>query len=68
LDTQLAMEKLDVVLLALDESIDHGVILETDPQLLYKRIGNHDEKDVPLADQTITQALGVLKNTLAKYT
>jgi hypothetical protein len=67
-DVASLLARLDVLLLTLDEAVDGGVVLELDPEALAARVGAKEESEVPLADQTLTQAIGVLKNTISKYT
>ena len=56
------LENLDLVLLALDEITDSGVILETEPQVIASRVTMRGaDADVPLAEQTFSQALALAK-------
>jgi len=68
------VENLDLLLLAVDEIIDEGLILETDSNLVVQRVcmvggsGHGDGKggEVPLAEQTFTQALQTARDQLIK--
>jgi len=61
------LENLDLVLLALDEITDSGVILETEPQVIASRVTMRGaDADVPLAEQTFSQALALAKEQLAR--
>eukprot|EP01116_Phalansterium_solitarium_P024650 TRINITY_DN9085_c0_g1_i1.p1 TRINITY_DN9085_c0_g1~~TRINITY_DN9085_c0_g1_i1.p1 ORF type:complete len:171 (-),score=61.61 TRINITY_DN9085_c0_g1_i1:205-717(-) len=59
------LDNLDSVLLALDELIDDGIVLESDPSLIAQRATMKFE-DVPLSEQTISQAMGNIKEQLAR--
>jgi hypothetical protein len=65
------VENLDLLLLSIDEIIDDGLILETDSNLVVGRVcmvggGGADNKDVPLSEQTFTQALQTARDQLVK--
>ncbi|KAJ3270344.1 hypothetical protein HDV01_007923 [Terramyces sp. JEL0728] len=47
------MDNLDTVLLVLDETIDDGVILETDSSVVCSRVAKLQES-IPIADQTLS--------------
>ncbi|KAI8901294.1 Longin-like domain-containing protein [Globomyces pollinis-pini] len=51
------LENMDTVLLALDETIDDGVILETDASAIASRVSKQgtDSSSIPIADQTLSQ-------------
>lgn len=69
-DKKAALENLDQVLVAMDEIIDGGLILETDPQLVASRVSmrNTDSPgfDVPFTEQTFSQALASAKEHFAR--
>eukprot|EP01096_Ripella_sp_DP13-Kostka_P012876 TRINITY_DN5467_c0_g1_i1.p1 TRINITY_DN5467_c0_g1~~TRINITY_DN5467_c0_g1_i1.p1 ORF type:complete len:179 (-),score=78.39 TRINITY_DN5467_c0_g1_i1:45-581(-) len=57
-DKRTILENLDYVILIIDELIDDGVILETEPDVLISRVSlRPSEGDVPLAEQTLVQAI-----------
>lgn len=61
------LENLDLVLLAMDEIIDNGVILEVDPAIVASRVAMRGaDSDVPLSEQTFSQALANAKEQLAR--
>ncbi|RKO94926.1 snare-like protein [Caulochytrium protostelioides] len=61
------MEHMDVVVLALDETIDEGVILEAEPNVIASRITRRvADNDLPLSEQSLTQALQSARDQLAK--
>ena len=65
------VENLDLLLLSIDEIIDDGLILETDSNLVVGRVcmvggGGADQKDVPLSEQSFTQALQTARDQLVK--
>lgn len=49
-------DNLDVVMLAIDEICDGGIILEVDPLSVVKRVELKSE-DIPLGEQTVAQVL-----------
>ncbi|KAF8942404.1 Golgi-to-ER vesicle coat component [Haplosporangium bisporale] len=57
------LENLDLVVLALDETIDEGIVLETDPSAIVARVSKPRENlsDVPLSEQTLIQAYQTAK-------
>ncbi|TPX30942.1 hypothetical protein SmJEL517_g05585 [Synchytrium microbalum] len=61
-------ENLDVVLLALDETIDDGIILESDPTQIAARVTRRSDEatNIPLAEQTISQALQNARDQLTR--
>ncbi|CAI5498950.1 unnamed protein product [Closterium sp. Naga37s-1] len=61
------LENLDLVLLCLDELVDGGVILETEPTVIANRVAMRGaDADLPLSEQTISQALATAKDHLAR--
>eukprot|EP00048_Salpingoeca_helianthica_P015070 m.224883 g.224883 ORF g.224883 m.224883 type:complete len:179 (+) comp16572_c0_seq1:86-622(+) len=60
-------DHMDGVLLILDELVDNGIIMETDPTVLAKS-AQSSKDDVPLSEQSLTQALntagGILRRSL----
>ena len=61
------LENLDLVLLALDEIVDGGIVLETDPALVASNVSMRGaEAEVPLTEQTFSQALATAKEQLAR--
>ena len=63
------LDKLDTVLLALDELVDGGVILETDANVIANRVsmrGVEGEQATPLAEQTLSQALATAKEQITR--
>ncbi|MEW5299355.1 MAG: hypothetical protein WDW38_004620 [Sanguina aurantia] len=61
------LENLDLVLLAIDEIIDGGIILETDAAMIAGRVTMRGaEGEVPLSEQTFSKALASAKETLAR--
>ncbi|XP_024373253.1 coatomer subunit zeta-2 [Physcomitrium patens] len=61
------LENLDLVLLCLDEIVDGGIILETDANVIASRVAMRGANDdVPLSEQTISQALATAKEHFAR--
>eukprot|EP01118_Nematostelium_gracile_P019235 TRINITY_DN884_c0_g1_i1.p1 TRINITY_DN884_c0_g1~~TRINITY_DN884_c0_g1_i1.p1 ORF type:complete len:190 (+),score=59.75 TRINITY_DN884_c0_g1_i1:112-681(+) len=67
IDRRSLLENLDYVLLALDELIDNGIILEADPIVIAQRVSMKGaDSDIPLSEQTISQALQSAKEQIAR--
>ncbi|KAJ3131710.1 Coatomer subunit zeta-1 [Physocladia obscura] len=62
------LENADLVFLALDETIDDGIILESDSTQIAARVTKKDANDgsIPLAEQTIAQALRQAQEQITK--
>jgi len=59
------LENLDLVLLAMDETVDGGLILETDPATIASRVAMRGaDSDIPLAQQTLSQAFASAREQL----
>lgn len=66
-DKKTVLENLDLVLLAVDEIVDAGLILETDPQVVAARVSMRGaDAEVPITEQTFSQALATAKEHLAR--
>ena len=52
-------QNLRIVLLALDEICDKGVILEVDPHTVARRVTLKSE-DIPIGEQTVSRVLSLL--------
>eukprot|EP00128_Syssomonas_multiformis_P016880 Colp12_sorted_trinity150504_noHs@9777 len=65
-EKRVVIDNLDGVLLALDEVVDEGVILEADAHLIASRVVLRGDNDIPLSEQTISQALQTAKEQLAR--
>ena len=61
------LECLDLILLTLDEVFDDGIILESNPDAIVDLVGVRSESDVPLSEQTITQAFLKVRNKMDKF-
>ena len=57
------LECLDVVILAVDEICDGGIILEADPNAVVQRVALKPD-DIPLGEQTINQVIASAKENL----
>ena len=62
-DKKALFDNLEVVMLALDEMIDGGMIMECDPQLVVSRAALRTD-DIPLGEQTVAQVLQSAKEQL----
>mmetsp|Transcript_19061 Transcript_19061/g.22784 ORF Transcript_19061/g.22784 Transcript_19061/m.22784 type:complete len:179 (-) Transcript_19061:376-912(-) len=61
------LENLDLVLLTLDEVVDGGVILESEANVIANRVTMRGaDNDIPLSEQTFTQAFASAKEQLAR--
>jgi hypothetical protein len=66
-DKRTMLENLDYVLLALDELVDGGVILEADSAVIANRVAMKGaDSDIPLSEQTISQALQTAKEQITR--
>ncbi|KAJ3334393.1 Coatomer subunit zeta-1 [Blyttiomyces sp. JEL0837] len=66
-EKRVLMENMDIVLLTLDETIDDGIILESDPTQIAARVTKKEGNDnVPLSEQSIGQALKQAQEQFAK--
>merc|ERR1719410_3372664 len=54
------LERMDMVLLALDEICESGILLETEPDVVISRAQLRND-DIPLAEQTVAQVQAGLK-------
>lgn len=57
----LVQDKMDLVLLALDEICDSGILLETEPEVVVSRAQLRGDADLPLAEQTVAQVQAGIK-------
>ncbi|XP_066934366.1 coatomer subunit zeta-1-like [Clytia hemisphaerica] len=58
------MEHLDAVLLAIDELVDGGVLLEADTANIIQRVAIKNEADIPITEQSVSQVLQTAKDQL----
>jgi len=66
-DKRTMLENLDIVLLALDELVDDGIILEADPAILSSRAAMKGaESDLPITEQTLSQAIQSAKEQFTR--
>ncbi|KAI7906555.1 Longin-like domain-containing protein [Cokeromyces recurvatus] len=61
------MDNLDLVILCLDETVDGGIILETDSNAIVSRVSKPrmDMVDIPFSEQTLLQAYQTAKDKFA---
>jgi len=55
------LEHLDMVMMAVDEICDNGVLLEHDPQVVVSRVQVRGYDDMPLGEQTVAQVQAKLQ-------
>lgn len=61
------LENLDLALLAIDEIVDRGLILETDAATVAARASMAGaEGELPLAEQTLSKVMASAKEQLAR--
>ncbi|KAF6256050.1 zeta-cop, subunit of COP-I complex [Scenedesmus sp. NREL 46B-D3] len=66
-DKKTVLENLDLLLLVMDEIVDGGLILETDPQTVAARVTMRGaDGEVPITEQTFSQAFASAKEHLAR--
>eukprot|EP01126_Amoeba_proteus_P055886 TRINITY_DN6962_c0_g1_i2.p1 TRINITY_DN6962_c0_g1~~TRINITY_DN6962_c0_g1_i2.p1 ORF type:complete len:182 (-),score=43.35 TRINITY_DN6962_c0_g1_i2:51-596(-) len=51
------LENLDFLLLSIDEMVDGGILLETDPQVIASRVALKEENEDLLSEQTVSSVL-----------
>jgi hypothetical protein len=67
MEKKTVLENLDLVLLCLDEIVDSGIILDSDADTIVGKVEMHGaDADVPLSEQTISQALATAREHLAR--
>jgi len=64
LDKRTILENLDFVLLAIDELIDGGIILESEPEVIASRVSMKSADDTPLSEQSLSQAVSNAKDQI----
>merc|ERR1712098_889806 len=62
-DKKSLCDNMEVVMLAMDEMIDNGMIMESDPQQVISRVALRSD-DIPLGEQTVAQVLQSAKEQL----
>jgi len=62
-DRRSLLDNLEIVMLALDEMVDNGIVLEADPATLVARVALRAD-DIPLGEQTVAQVLQSAKEQL----
>lgn len=66
------LENLDLVVLALDETVDNGIILETDPVAIASRVSRPKPdagvnlSEITINEQTIMQAFSTVRDKMAQ--
>jgi len=66
-DKRTLLENLDYVLLTIDELVDNGIFLESDPNEIQKRVSlKGAEEETPLTEQTLSEAWKTAKEQITK--
>lgn len=61
------LDNLETVMLAVDELVDGGIILEIDPQLIVNRVlMRGDDTAQPITDMSVSQAIATAKDQFFK--
>ena len=67
LEKQVLLEHFDVCMLAIDELIDEGIILEIDPDSLYQRVCMHDSStELAGLEHPLSQALASAREQISR--
>ena len=66
LDSRNLLDNLETVMLAVDELIDGGIILEIDPHNIVNRVLMRDGDAPPITDMSMSQAIATAKDQLFK--
>lgn len=67
IDKRTLLENFDYLLLCIDEIVDNGAILETDPSIIANRVSLRSaENDMPISEQSISQALQTARDQIAR--
>ena len=72
IEKRLLMENLDLVFLAIDETIQDGILIESDPHTIASRVSKMDQDPLQslrsgnISEQTLVQALASARDQLAK--
>ena len=67
MDFVLILDHIDALMLAVDETVDKGAILELDPEAIANRVLMRSSEPSPLpSEMTISEALGVLRDQMSK--
>ncbi|KAJ3021725.1 Coatomer subunit zeta-1 [Thoreauomyces humboldtii] len=66
-EKRVILEQFDQVVLALDETVDGGIILESEPNNIASRVTKKsNEADMPLSEQTVAQVFQRAQEQLAR--
>jgi len=60
------LDNLETVMLAVDELVDGGIILEIDPQSIVNRVLMRGDDAQPITDMSVSQAIATAKDQLFK--
>lgn len=62
-EKRIVLENLDIVMLAMDEICDGGIVLEADSSQVVQRVALRTD-DIPIGEQTVAQVLQSAKEQL----
>ena len=57
-DKKSLCDNMEVIMLAMDEMIDNGMIMESDPQQIVSRVALRSD-DIPIGEQTVAQVMTI---------
>eukprot|EP00658_Telonema_sp_P-2_P084357 TRINITY_DN9349_c0_g1_i4.p1 TRINITY_DN9349_c0_g1~~TRINITY_DN9349_c0_g1_i4.p1 ORF type:complete len:109 (-),score=32.85 TRINITY_DN9349_c0_g1_i4:322-648(-) len=61
------LERLELTILAIDEIIDSGMILEVDPNIISARVSMRDAcAETPLAEQSLSQVMAAAREQVTR--
>eukprot|EP00656_Telonema_subtile_P041736 TRINITY_DN46_c0_g1_i1.p2 TRINITY_DN46_c0_g1~~TRINITY_DN46_c0_g1_i1.p2 ORF type:complete len:217 (-),score=66.98 TRINITY_DN46_c0_g1_i1:156-806(-) len=61
------LERLELTILAIDEIVDTGMILEVDPNVIAGRVSMHDACiETPLAEQSLSQVMAAAREQMTR--
>lgn len=67
-DKRTVLENLDLVLLVMDETVEQGLIVETDPMEIASRVTMREASaESPLGDQAVQQAISTFKEYARQF-
>ena len=64
-DKKSLCDNMEVIMLAMDEMIDNGMIMESDPQQIVSRVALRSD-DIPIGEQTVAQVITIKGCTMHK--
>ena len=66
-DKKSLCDNMEVIMLAMDEMIDNGMIMESDAQQVISRVALRSD-DIPLGEQTVAQVVMIIQEIKVRLT